>query len=124
MEHWAISNSMKFNKGKHWILYMRQNNAGHGYRLGGEWLESISVVRDLGVLVDSSLSMSQQWAAKRTKLILGCIKQHSQLVKSDYLVYLAVVQPCLEYYMHFWASQYKKDLNIFESFERRGQQSW
>ena len=76
MEHWAIINGMKFNKTKCWILHLGWSNAGHRYKLGEEWLESSPAERDLGLLVDSRLNVSQQsaLAAKRANCILGCIK--------------------------------------------------
>ena len=49
----------------------------HQYRLGAGLLERSTVEKDLDVLVDNRLTMSQQCAlvTKKPKGILGCIKK-------------------------------------------------
>ncbi|KAK4824017.1 hypothetical protein QYF61_009608 [Mycteria americana] len=89
------------------------SNARHKYKLGEEWLESSPAERELGLLVNSRLNMSQQCAlaAKRANRTLGCIK-HSITSRSKEVIiplYSALVRPHLEYCVQFWAPQFKKD---------------
>ena len=48
-----------FSKNKCQILHLGWSNARHKYKWGEEWLERSPEERDLGVLIDSRLKMSQ-----------------------------------------------------------------
>ncbi|PKU46414.1 rna-directed dna polymerase from mobile element jockey-like [Limosa lapponica baueri] len=69
---WAERNLMKFKNSKCRVLPLGKNNSMHWHRLGPD-LESSSVERDLGVLVDNKLTMRQQYAlvANKANDILG-----------------------------------------------------
>ncbi|KAF4797651.1 hypothetical protein TURU_071667 [Turdus rufiventris] len=62
LDRWAESNRMRFNKSKYRVLHFGHSNPLQCYRMWTMWLDSAQAERDLGVLVNSRLNMSQQCA--------------------------------------------------------------
>ena len=92
----------------------------HRYWLGAEWMGRCAEEKDLDVLHDSQLNMSQQCAqgARNTKSILACIR-NSAVSRKVVVSLNSALKLHLTYGIHCWTPHYKKDTGAPRHAQRR-----
>ncbi|KAK4827595.1 hypothetical protein QYF61_019497 [Mycteria americana] len=113
LEKWSDRSLMKISRRKYKVLQLGMNNPMHQNMLRVNWLESCLAEKALVVLVDTKLNMSQQCDLAANKANGGVLQAGEGGDPSP-----ALVRPHLEYCVQFWASQYKRDVDILERVQQ------
>jgi len=121
---WAGKWGMSFNVSKCKVLHVgRSGNDGFGYEMGKDWVEEVSVERDLGVFVTSDLKSGKQCleARNRANRMLGIINRNVSYKSKRVIrkLYNSYVRPHLEYCVQAWSPHFRYDINLLERVQRR-----
>ena len=117
---WTEVWSLRLNVDKCNVLHIGSNNHNYSYCLGQgdqqKILQEVTLVRDLGVLVDTNLTFGAHISdiVKKAKRMLGIIKQCFKFMGKD-----VFVRPLLEYSSSVWSPALIKDKRLIEGVQRQ-----
>lgn len=123
IQNWAEMWQMKFNVAKCKVVHVGNKNIRRDYFMGGLKLECAPHEKDLGVIVDQTLTGSSHCAVavKKANRMLGYIAKSIEYKSKEVmlLLYNTLVRPHLEYCVQFWGPYFKKDVEALEKVQRR-----
>jgi len=104
-------------------VYMYLRCSGFMQMMEHNLNERSSVEKDMGILVENRLAMSQQYAlvAKKANGILQYIKKSMANRSREVILslYCALVRPHLDSCVQFWSLRFKKDRDLHEGVQWR-----
>lgn len=90
------------------VQNLEKSNPMHQWT--ANWLGSSFSDKDMGVLVDNNLNISQQCALESSNNILQCMRKSWQVKGGDPSLYTALLRPNLECWVQVWAQLYKREV--------------
>jgi len=124
-ECWCNRNLLQLNisKCKHMCFYRSARHVAT-YNLNGVTLETVSEIRDLGVILDRKLQFDVHihTIVNKASSTLGFIKRWSKEFNDPYvtkLLFTSLVRPILEYASPVWCPQYAVYSNMIESVQKQ-----
>lgn len=120
LEKWTCVSLMRFKCTMYLysVLHLGQGNPRYVYTLE-VFIESSSVEKDLEVLVDEKLDMSQQLQSRRPTVFWAASIVANRAREVIVPLCSAFMSLHLEYYVQVWDPQHKKDVEPLEWVQRR-----
>ena len=127
LETWAETWQMRFHPQKCKVMHIGKDTEEFQYTMRSDGksfkLEYTKEERDLGVIVDNSLSFEQHCdaAINKANRVLGVIRRSFKYIDRDVILtlYKALVRPHLEYANTVWCPKLKRITKSLESVQRR-----
>ena len=120
---WSEAWQMKFNISKCKVMHVGRVKRIASYKMGGNEMTKTASERDLGIMVNSKLSASDQVMVARKKALrmLGTINRSVSYKSAEVItkLYGAFVRPHLEYCVQAWSPTYMKDSWLIERVQKR-----
>ncbi|XP_055601610.1 uncharacterized protein LOC129750638 [Uranotaenia lowii] len=123
---WCRVNAMEMNLGKCKILTFSRSRTEitHSYLAGDFVLEKVESMRDLGVILDKSLTFEDHLAltVAKAKTVLGFIVRHTKGFSDTTtlkVLYCSLVRSVLEYNIQIWAPSSIGGMKLLESVQKR-----
>ncbi|MCP4587473.1 hypothetical protein [Pseudoalteromonas sp.] len=123
LEKWSLKWGLRLAIPKCQILMLGRLNHRHNYTLFGVQLETVSVIRDLGVMISEDLS----WFPHISSIVAKAAKRANAILRSftysDFELlgraYITYVRPLLESASSVWCPFLEQEKHLLESVQRR-----
>ena len=121
--HWAGKWQMAFNPGKCKCVHFGHANPKLEYTMGAQKIAHSTEEKDLGVVINQSLSPSHHIATcvSSANRWVGLIKRtyENKSKRNIIALYKSLVRPHLEYCVQAWRPHNQKDIDNLEGVQRR-----
>ena len=124
---WSNYSLLHFHPDKCVSMRLKQNTreppVNCFYNMDATRLKVVNVEKDLGVIIDSSLSFDEHISTvvKKANSLMGMIRRSFLYLDKDMFrrLFTAIVRPHLEYGAPIWNPHFKKHIDLIESVQRR-----
>ena len=123
LAEWSDRWMMPFNTSKCTVKHLECHNRNHQYAMDGNQITSVSLQRDLGILISSDLRWDHQVneSCKKASKVLGMIAWNFTYKTRNIILplYKTLIRPHLDYGVKFWGTTLRKHAEQMERIHRR-----